>query len=436
MSLNRNVKSLSGTVQNKGGPYFLAKEQSIDRLFYVLFLFINTPYYFFDPTIYLPKIIQLALSWILLLCIALRHRISWRACFILPFAYIFVLHVGKFTNIERYALIDILYVHNSVHVFFLLYLLNRDSDFIKKILDIYTKIFIILNLPSILFYLGILLNLNMDYSLIHLGGREHLYRNYYHLAIFNDYQILSLGSFTLTRLCGVFEEPGMLGTITAILIALNIILFPQKMKKRLTFLMIIGLLSLSMAFFVFMALLGVMIMLKKDLKRIVLISSIICMAILFLPPALKDAVDNLLLGRFMISEDGGLVGDTRRIEFAEKYKEYIEKAGYAELAFGHGAKSNQLDKEGQYSSYQGIVYESGYFGLAIIISFLSYFFLWLPLKYKRYGIIMVTIFPLLSIYQRPDPLMPHYLLAYAAVIASLPYRIMKKNTMKVVNTNA
>src|SRR5882672_11304394 len=142
---------------------------------------------------------------------------------------------------------------------------------------------------------------------------------------------------------------------------------------------------------------------------------IIAVAIAFVPDAIQEAFLNLVVERFQTSDEGFLEGDSRRIEYSLRYSDYLASATALELTFGHGARSNQLDSAAHYASYQGIVFEGGFVGLFLVLSFSGYFLLWLPLRNRDYSTCILGLFPLLSIYQRPDFLSSYFIVIYAAM---------------------
>jgi hypothetical protein len=387
-------------------------------IFYFLFLFFNTSFYFLDPTIYFPKFAQLGLSWLLLFCIALNTGVRWRWYLLLPFLYLMVAHLSKFSYQDDLSLMDLVYINNITHFTFITYFLGERTYVIERVIELFSKAFLWLNLPSIFIFLTVIVNLNLPYSLIHLGGRIKYYRNYFGIAIFNDYQIFNTGRFTLARLCGVFEEPGMLGTIDGMILIVFLILFPKR-TKTIVLLVVLGLLTMSMAFYIALILMLFTVLLKKNIRLIFYLVPVILSIYMITPRDVIDVVDNVLFSRFELSDEGGFVGDTRRIEFKKQWEQYVATSSTRDLVFGHGAKSNQRDEQGQFSSYQGIIYEAGYLGFSMISGFILYIFVYLPLRHRRLDFLPLTAFPVLSIYQRPDPLLPYFIIAYAAVIVAL-----------------
>lgn len=394
------------------------KAQDIDGWLYTAYLLLNTSFFFLDPTLYVPKLVVVAGTWLLLAAIAFRRRLHLRPIFLLICLYLVLLQVAKLNGAERYGIADALYPAGLVHMLFLMYLLDADRGIVLRSIDWYLTIAVCLNLPSILFQLGLLLNLPVNYSLIHLGSRDFFYRNYHNLAIFADYEVLEFGKLSVARLAGVFEEAGMLGTYVAVLLGVDLIAFPRRKWRHLA-LFVLGIMSLSFAFYVFLVPLFFYFALKYGKKALILVVLMIGLTAAVIPRDLAAAFFYLVYSKLEFTKEGVFAADSRQLAFAARYADYLRSASPVDLAFGHGAKSNQFDAAGQYSSYQGIVYESGYTGLALVVVFVAYFLIWPPLKNGQYSTSLLTVFPVLSLYQRPDMLSPHFLVAYAAVFLVL-----------------
>ena len=187
---------------------------NVDFWAYTAFLLVTTTFFFFDPEAYTPKVVIVAASWILLGIIIARRTFRFQPVFLLGIAYLLLIQVSKFSGVDRFdSILDLIYPWGLVNILFMLYFLSEDRKLALKVIDRYISIFVLLNIPSIFFFFALMLNLGLDYQLVTLGGREGtLYRNYYNLAIFGDYQILSYGGFTVARLAGMFEEARMLGS--------------------------------------------------------------------------------------------------------------------------------------------------------------------------------------------------------------------------------
>lgn len=390
---------------------------NVDFWAYTAFLFVTTTFFFFDPEAYTPKIVIVAVSWIFLGIVIARRTFRFQPVFFLSIAYLLLIQVSKFSGVDRFdSILDLVYPWGLVNILFMLYFLSEDRKLALKVIDRYISIFVLLNIPSIFFFFALMLNLGLDYQLVTLGGREGtMYRNYYNLAIFGDYQILSYGGVTVARLAGLFEEAGMLGTYVSVLLATDLIAFPKRRLRKLA-LLTLGVLSLSLAFYVFLLLAALYAATRRNNgKQIVVMLCVITGATAFVPDAIQEPFVNLVVERFQTNDEGFLEGDSRYIEYSRRYSDYLASASSSELAVGHGARSNRLEKAANYASYQGIVYEGGFIGLFLVVSFTAYFLFWLPLRKRDYSTCILSIFPVLSLYQRPDFLSSYFIVIYAAI---------------------
>lgn len=201
----------------------------------------------------------------------------------------------------------------------------------------------------------------------------------------------------IPRLGGMFEEPGMLGTFSGILLAFDILFFPKKITRKVI-LSIYGILSLSMAFYIFAAFIGLYLLRKHFKKVMIYVLLFSVLAVLFTPPPIKEAVQVTILNRFTIGENGWLEGDNRYSIYADQFNTYFNNANTYQILFGNGIGSNN-NEGAHFATYQGYIYEAGILGFFLMFIFLSYFLLYLPFKYKRKDILLLTILPILSIYQ-------------------------------------
>ena len=122
---------------------------------------------------------------------------------------------------------------------------------------------IVMSILGIIAYLSYSLNLGLPYKIVdfYSVGVEGLYIDYF-------FSVLLKGVFDL-RLCGLFNEPGFLGTI----IALILIIEKCNLKKVGNVIMLIaGVLTFSFAFYVILIIYFLMRMLKRPLTVIAIFS--------------------------------------------------------------------------------------------------------------------------------------------------------------------
>ncbi len=406
--------------------FFTLNKVNIEVFIISIISIFSFKFYFFDPHFsvfggMMNKIILYSFVIILLFLEDFKIRITLPL--ILLFVYLFIYNYsGVFSNID-FSYRDIFFSYIHLLLFFAILYKRMNGNIFLKSFDYVINIFILLNLFSLFFYiLLVFLNINISYELINLGGRGFLYRNYFNLAIFNDYSIYLAGPFKVLRLCGMFEEPGMLGTYAGILLAFDYIFFPKK-KIRKIILVTYGFLSLSMAFFVFLTFIFLYLLHNKSVKIIIIAVVFILLIVFFLPTELKDVFKSAVAERFFIDRESlRFVGDNRYILYHGRFQDYIKyDANTFQLLFGNGKGTNI--KEIRFASYARYIYESGYIGFLIMITFLAYFLIYRPIKYNKINILLLTILPVLSIYQSRGDISFHIMLC----IFCLDYKLKNTN---------
>ena len=220
------------------------------------------------------------------------------------------------------------------------------------------------------------------------------YKNYFG-SIFMDsvYDI-----FLLKRMCGMFDEPGVIGTYSALILIVEN--FKIKGKWQNTLILIAGILSFSLAFWIMSVTFYILRSFKKGTINIII--SIIVMVLAYLI-FLNINTENLyILGlqQRLAFSNGFFMGDNRtESSFDVAYNLFLEgKDGSRIFGNGLNAAANNLNMFGSYS-YKMLIYDYGFLGFAMIIIWLIFS---VTLLYKRNWecIILLLIF-LLSIYQRP-----------------------------------
>lgn len=404
----------------------------IDIILYLIFLLSTTSFFFFDKI----KSWQTLFSLLVSLVILYRRKRRKLKSKLLPFIFLIVvlyINITKIINIERYNSIVVASPSGLNFLIFLSCLITEDSYFIYKIFDYYLKIFIFMNSFSIYYYINILFDWGAAYEMISLANDDFIFRNYNNLAIFLDPTIYKFGSFYISRLGGMFEEPGMLGTYAGILLVIDIIVFP---KRKFTKFMLVtfGILSISLAFAIFLFFILIYyiyyyIIISKSTKKIIILMIIIFSIISItglVPAEIRNAYEILLFNRLEI-KDNRLAGDNRAI-YQNIFESYLKRANVVQLAFGNGINSN-TDQEAQYASYHKFIYELGFIGFSLLLIYPIYFLIYIPLRSKKIRhYLLLTIVCGLSLYQRPDFFSSQMIMLY--IIIYNKNKINKLNTTK------
>jgi hypothetical protein len=216
----------------------------------------------------------------------------------------------------------------------------------------------------------------------------------------------------------MFEEPGLLGSVLGVLLAIDVVFFPGKQATRKILLASFGILTLSLAFFVMLLPMAIYFVVASDARMtraIVVVLAVV--GVLSTSTVASQAAQLFFFGRLEFNADRGLYGNNRAV-YGERFtNEYLVKAPLSRVLLGNGPSSNSENAEGQFSSYLGVVYENGIMASILIGAFLLYFAL-IPLTYWRSPLaFLVLMGPFLSLYQRPDFQGSAYLLLFAMLFA-------------------
>ena len=222
-----------------------------------------------------------------------------------------------------------------------------------------------------------------------------------------DYRFAYLTtSLITTRLCGLFNEPGYLGTIAALcLIADNLNL--RKIENIV--LMVAGFLTLSLAFFI-LIIFALLFKALKDRKTAFLVVVAIVVIAVSLPALVKmnEGVEHLV-ERFTF-EDGVWLGDNRADNVVDAaFEQMFKQKDNLLFGYGNGYTMN-IEKVGT-SSYKGIILDYGLVGVIIIwgLLFISAYSFIKPLTCRKNELFFLICF-FLCIYQRPYVIAINYLL--------------------------
>ena len=256
-----------------------------------------------------------------------------------------------------------------------------------------TVLWLIHNLiDSSLFYIG-----SMPVDLIPNGTKVEAGQGYavYPFAIVLDYML----DYPLYRMAGVFDEPGVVGTICALTLAAN----KFKIEKKFDIVIFVaGILSFSLAFYI-MFFFYKAIAATKKIRSI----AIFAMTTLLLIAAASQmkAVDDYIFSRLTI-EDGSITGDNRSDDSLEDYFDKWKSGSASEVLFGEKEYKNTGA-----SSWKEIPIKTGLVGVLI---FLLIFFILLLMNNTKTNIYLLSFVMVFisSIYQRPYVVAPFFILIF------------------------
>ena len=269
---------------------------------------------------------------------------------------------------------------------------------------------------GILAYMSFVLNLGLPYTRV----------DYYSInvsAYYVDYifSILCLGIFDI-RLCGLFNEPGYLGTI----VALILIIEDCNLKKVGNVIMLLaGVLTFSLAFYVLLIIYFLMRMIKNVTTVIITVCAFALIFNYIQNTQFEDPQVQYLVNRFKFDKTTGeMSGDNRTsYDFELAYQRMIDDG---DLLLGKGSDS----MEGKFtatSSYKALIYKHGLIGFIVIVG--SMFIASYPIaKRNREALIFLLCF-FVSIYQRPNVFTLVY---FCLLFGGLAYLKEKSLTTKLI----
>lgn len=263
------------------------------------------------------------------------------------------------------------------------------SDVHAELFFKFYQIIQILNFISVIIYIFYILNINIGFTKVPFYNSETLYYTKYH--VFAIYGI---------RLCGVFNEPGALGTICAFLF----VAVDSKVRKSERILLAVtGMMTFSLAFYtIFIGYLGI-----KYVKRIndpkyfiALIILLLCIVII-LNADFQNEELNYYLKRIVSG---------RSNRTSEKFDLLYKKLWNSwQIFIGLGAGSSKgLDT----SSYRNYIYDFGLIGFFMMM-FSWILNVWVNVRGHKQCILLAVAF-FASVYQRPMALIT--ILGYVVMI--------------------
>lgn len=301
-----------------------------------------------------------------------------------------------------------------VYIFLLMQLDESEKRLVLKFL---VCLFMIFSMPSIIY--SVLINFGIDlpftvlYSDQELKTDAHVYYQHYPMGLIAN-------QWGFLRPCGIFDEPGFIGTNAAMFFAILLQKGVRKKNVKVLFgILLIGVLSTSLAAIVLIIIaIGVYAFAQKFYKALGVIILIFICFLIFMNIDFKNETLASYQDRLAIT-NGVLEGDNRESElFKQSFEEVLEDDPVTLLlGYGHGAKSELLPTDGS-CSYRTFIYEYGIIGVALLVLLLIVIFLH---SYKnKYSLIPLCVF-LASLYQRPYIIMPLYITIFIVGFSAIEH---------------
>jgi len=346
--------------------------KNLEAFIFAFCLFLLTPPFFVWHSIS-PLILVLICS--LLSINNFNHKERFTIEFFVAFLFIYL--YAAFNNQQN--------ILSIIAILVVVTLLITSSDFLKNVFTKYIYIFSITLIPSIIFFLAInFFRIDIPHSIITPLNtfKDYSYTQYYFLVQANDPLDISRHRFF-----GMYDEPGVIGTISAVILLST----GFNLKRKINIpIFIAGILSFSFAFYMITLVYGFIFLRLK--YKFILAIMIIGVVILF---SENELLNKNIFSRFEYS-NGKIAGDNRT---SEKFEKFYEKySSSSDFYFGLGANASLEKNEGG-ASYKDLIVNNGiiffilFSGLCILRAFSQ-----IQLK-KEFFIYLLILFSIL--YQRP-----------------------------------
>lgn len=268
----------------------------------------------------------------------------------------------------------------------------------KDIFNKFTLIYAISLVLGIVFWILINLHIPLSYEYLptdHIGKLAigAYYKKYFGSAF------LITPSTTYMRLSAIYDEPGVVGTFSALfLIADN---FQLKKKLRNIIILIGGILSFSLAFYLIIIIgIAIRAFMKGSFKFALLLVAILIVFKGIMSIDTDNIIINDVFQKRLQLINGTLTGDNRtNVIFDKEYDEFLN-SDLTSILFGNGkGKSTQNIALMNGSSYKMLIYDFGFIGFVGLL-------LWFIYASKKMAgfdkkCLMLLLVFLVSIYQRP-----------------------------------
>lgn len=292
----------------------------------------------------------------------------------------------------------------------LLFIPYASNSFIKEVFKSFVTIYcIIVGLALIAWVLLLLGIINPIRMIAPLNETEFDYYNVYPLFLVTHSFFDIQSAF---RFHGPFDEPGMIGTFSALFLFSNSFDF----KNWKTYVLLFsGIASFSL-FFYLVLFVGLSLYLFSKRKIVGVFSGAFIMFLiigaLYLGTKDNEIFERLIWERIeWDSNEGRLSGSNRTTFDAEKF--YESKRGTTEYWFGLNDYEPYRKMAQGSNSYQNIVM---HYGMVFLIFYVLFFVLYAKKESKTKGSLLLFIFIFIScVYQRPQVLTCAYIFLYSCL---------------------
>ena len=297
------------------------------------------------------------------------------------------------------------------------YLLMSD-DIKQQTFSMFVKVFAVILALGIMEYVFYLQGMYIPIGLAHRDSRDA-----YDLiqGLFNFFSLYMEG---VTRFQSLAEEPGLIGTLCALLL---FVVDRRKHRKAFWIFIVAGVLTFSLAFYVLFAL--YLISLMRSRKGIVL--GLLCILTLVVTLKILEETDTVqhFMGRIEMGKDA----DNRTSDRFDKH--FNEMINSSDVWFGKGCQSLKYLQlyDGGNAGGRVLFYQIGVVGMALL------FFIYTYLLLRKKGINIISVFFIVafwaSFYQRETISVPYNIIVFFTPMANKSLREKEFSIKKVSYEN-
>lgn len=378
-------------------------------------LFCNSYFFVMWPTYEIPALTLLCelmsylggflIIFLFLAKNSLYLRIHRKLFFVILVAVVFEVHINLFgQSYKNYLNIGQIWL-----VIQLFILLQLDQEYLVKIFKYISIIFLAMALPGLIYFILTNIGVSLPYSLLNSArGNKYSVGAYYRHYPFG---IILYQSGYLARYCGVFDEPGVVGTISALLIAAGY----KRLDKRIVVLLFIeGFFTFSMAFYVLIVVYAISRAFMNGAKKVALVGIVLFVTF---NTFMNANISNEYLAKVQSRIDLSslyLVEDNRTTTaFDAEYEKFLDDGGYPLImGYGQGAVENNKRMTAS-SSYKKLVYNYGIVGFSLMLLF--FVLVWWEKGINKESLPFVLVF-FSSIIQRPYVFTIQYITIFVAAV--------------------
>ncbi len=291
-------------------------------------------------------------------------------------------------------------------MFFLLSLFAFIEDkYLIKTIKYFRYYMIGMAMFGIIIYVDFILGLGLPHEFVaYYGSNENAsYANYFLSYLFVE--------FDGVRLCGLFNEPGYLGTFSGLFIVLDHFNYKRKGNWAL---FVAGCLSFSMAFFVILIIGGCLTAIESWRKLIVGACFIALFGGVISSIHTDNTAMNYLMQRFQYDSKKGTFAGNNRKDYSFIVVEREFDSGNKQL-FGYGTGYCKKKNVVKTATYKSAIVEWGYLGFLLTYGLLVLSAFKMAQKNKA-ALILCVCFSL-SLYQRPYIFsLAYYLILFGGIL--------------------